>query len=38
MLMKRCQRNESFADGTVGARVRLMSSCERERKDGMELW
>ena len=24
MEMKRCRRNESFADGSVGARVRLM--------------
>ena len=43
MEMKRCPRNESFSDGSVGARVRLMvrGGClqvsKRERKDGMEV-
>ena len=35
--MKRCTRNESSADRSVLARVRLMSSSKRERKDGMEV-
>ena len=42
MEMKICPRNESFADGSVGARVRLMvrkgmSTGKRERNYGMDV-
>ena len=38
--MKRCPRNESFADGRVGARVRLMvrGGCLPVRRSEMMAW
>ena len=40
MKMKRCQRNESFANGSVGARVRLLvrGGCLPVKGSEMMTW
>ena len=36
--MKRCPRKKSFADGSVGARVRLMGGCLPVRGNKRMAW